>query len=147
MRPSLNIWTLQESCNLSKCILPSVSVSVCYTHPINEIISLAYLKTISVTSVYRTQKTQVRSPAVRLRLARCTAWVKRWSEAMDFLQSIFKTNSRKYWACTKNFYFKSKVRQKSPEIHANTKSLLRILTSNQKWGKKIQKFTQILSLY
>ena len=28
--------------------------------------------------------TQVGSPAVRLRLAHCTAWVKRWSEAMDF---------------------------------------------------------------
>ena len=36
--------------------------------------------------------TQVGSPAVRLRLARCMAWVKRWSEAMDFLQTIFKTN-------------------------------------------------------
>ena len=33
-----------------------------------------------------------RAPAVRLRLARCTAWVKRWSEALDFLQTIFKTN-------------------------------------------------------
>ena len=38
------------------------------------------------------KQTQVGSPAVRLRLARCTAWVKRWSEAMDFLQTIFKTN-------------------------------------------------------
>ena len=37
--------------------------------------------------------TQVGSPAVRRRLARCTAWVKRWSEAMDFLQTIFKTNN------------------------------------------------------
>ena len=37
-------------------------------------------------------QTQVGSPAVRLRLAHCTAWVKRWSEAMDFLQTIFKTN-------------------------------------------------------
>ena len=36
--------------------------------------------------------TLVRSPAVRLRLVRCTAWVKRWSEAMDFLQTIFKKN-------------------------------------------------------
>ena len=36
--------------------------------------------------------TQVGSPAVRLRLAGCTAWVKRWSEAMDFLQTIFKIN-------------------------------------------------------
>ena len=38
------------------------------------------------------KKTQVGSPAVRLRLVCCTAWVKRWSEAMDFLQTIFKTN-------------------------------------------------------
>ena len=29
---------------------------------------------------------------MRLRLERCTAWVKRWSEAMDFFQTIFKTN-------------------------------------------------------
>ena len=43
------------------------------------------------------RKTQVRSPAVRLRLARCTAWVKRWSEAMDFLQTIFITNSEFVW--------------------------------------------------
>ena len=28
---------------------------------------------------------QVGSLAVHLRLARCTAWVKRWYEAMDFL--------------------------------------------------------------
>ena len=34
--------------------------------------------------------TLVRSPAVRLRLVRCTAWVKRWSEAMDFLQLFSK---------------------------------------------------------
>ena len=34
-------------------------------------------------------KTQVGSPAVHLRLAHCTAWVKRWSETMDFLQTIF----------------------------------------------------------
>ena len=38
--------------------------------------------------------TQVGSPAVRLRLARCTAWVKRWSEAMDFLQTICKGKFR-----------------------------------------------------
>ena len=36
--------------------------------------------------------TQVGSPTVRLRLARCTAWVKRWSEAMDFFKTIFITN-------------------------------------------------------
>ena len=35
-----------------------------------------------------------RVPAVRLRLERCTAWVKRWSEAMDFLQIIFKTKGK-----------------------------------------------------
>ena len=34
--------------------------------------------------------TQVGSPAVRLRLARCTAWVKRWSKAMDFLQTLLQ---------------------------------------------------------
>ena len=38
------------------------------------------------------EMTQVGSPAVRLRLVRCTAWVKRWSEAMDFFQTIFETN-------------------------------------------------------
>ena len=35
-------------------------------------------------------QTQVGSPAVLFRLARCTSWVKRWSEAMDFFQTIFK---------------------------------------------------------
>ena len=36
---------------------------------------------------------QVRSPAaVCLRLVHCTSWVKRWSKAMDFLQTIFITN-------------------------------------------------------
>ena len=29
---------------------------------------------------------------MRLRLSRCTSWVKRWSEAMDFFQTFFKTN-------------------------------------------------------
>ena len=33
--------------------------------------------------------TQVGSPTMRLRLARCTARVKRWSEAMDFLQNKY----------------------------------------------------------
>ena len=49
------------------------------------------------TKVYLLYQTQVGSPAVRLRLARCTAWVKRWSEAMDFLQTIFKTNISGGW--------------------------------------------------
>ena len=31
-------------------------------------------------------------PDVHLRLAHCKSWVKRWSEAMDFLQTFFKTN-------------------------------------------------------
>ena len=35
-------------------------------------------------------RTQVGFPAVLFRLARCTSWVKRWSEAMDFFQTIFK---------------------------------------------------------
>ena len=29
---------------------------------------------------------------MRLRLVRCMSLVKRWSEAMDFLQTFFKTN-------------------------------------------------------
>ena len=45
-------------------------------------------------SYSKDDKTQVGSPALRLRLARCTAWVKRWSEAMDFLQIIFKTKGK-----------------------------------------------------
>ena len=36
--------------------------------------------------------TQVGSPAMRFRLARCTAWVKRWSEAMDFLLTTYFQN-------------------------------------------------------
>ena len=44
-----------------------------------------------VSTKFKYNKTQVGSPAVRLRLTRCTAWVKRWSEAMDFIQTIFKT--------------------------------------------------------
>ena len=68
-----------------------------------------------------------RAPAVRLRLARCTAWVKRWSEALDFLQTIFKTNIF-LWHIFKNYITmnrnnvpmimsKSKVRQKFTDIH------------------------------
>ena len=67
------------------------------------------------------KKTQVGSPAVRFRLARCTAWVKRWSEAMDFFQTIFKT-----------FIF-------LPHI-------LEICTKNQKLCKKHQKFTKNMTL-
>ena len=48
--------------------------------------------------------TQVGSPAVRLWLASCTAWVKGWSKAMDFLQTIFKNlkqcNSQLIRLCT-----------------------------------------------
>ena len=57
-----NIWTLQELCYFSKYILPSLCLllSLCsnaLSYPINKIISLAYLNTISVTSVFRTQNT------------------------------------------------------------------------------------------
>jgi hypothetical protein len=50
------------------------------------------ITTCSINLENFVKNTQVRSPAVLLRLARCTSWVKRWSEAMDFLQTIFKTN-------------------------------------------------------
>ena len=72
--------------------------------------------------------------AMRLRLMHCMSWVKQWSEAMDFLQTIFKTNiflsrileiyikrvrhtksevkdsrnSHKYCACNMNSYFDQK---------------------------------------
>ena len=49
------------------------------------------LYSITITASPKKQFTQVRSPAVLLRLARCTSWVKRWSEAMDF-ETIFKIN-------------------------------------------------------
>ena len=68
------------------------------------------------------KNTQVGSPAVRLKLARCTAWVKQWSEAMDFLQTIFKTNIfllrifENYY--TKNAYLESKVMQKLQKLYA-----------------------------
>ena len=77
--------------------------------------------------------TQVGSPAVRLRLARCMAWVKRWSEAMDFLLTIFKTNifllrilenriSRKL---IQSIYGGSRQKWgKKTEIHANQTNLL-----------------------
>ena len=68
-----------------------------------------------------TTTTQVGSPAVRLRLARCTAWVKRWSEAMDFFKTIFKT-----------IIFLSHI--------------LEICTKNQKVCKNQQKFTHHMTL-
>ena len=55
-------------------------------------------------------QTQVGSPAVLIRLARCTSWVKRWSEAMDF--------HAKTWPYIKNSNFYSKGMQKSPDVHA-----------------------------
>ena len=78
------------------------------------------------TGVYR--ETQVRSPAVRLRLARCMAWVKRWSEAMDFLLTIFKTNifllrileNRNSRKLSQSIYGGSRQKWgKKTEIHAN----------------------------
>ena len=41
---------------------------------------------------FQIYQTQVGSTAVRLRLAHYTSWVKRWSKAMDFLQTIFQSN-------------------------------------------------------
>ena len=55
---------------------------------LNYLLSLFVNRTSNLTE--NMFNTQVGSPAVRLRLARCTAWAKRWSEAMDFLQTIFK---------------------------------------------------------
>ena len=70
-------------------------------------------------------KTQVGSPAVRLWLARCTAWViKGWSKAMDFLQTIFKTN----------IFSLHKIQI--------TRIVLWPSTKNQKCCKNLQKFTQ-----
>ena len=84
-------------------------------------------------------KTQVGSPAVLLRLTHCTSWVKRWSEAMDFLLA-------RLWPCTKKmrqknsriwrnicpYSYKSKVRQKSPKFDATCVPIV----INQKWSKK-----------
>ena len=54
--------------------------------------SINFLKKLYQKFIEKKFTTQVGSPAVRLRSAGCTAWVKRWSEAMDFLQTIFETN-------------------------------------------------------
>jgi hypothetical protein len=35
-------------------------------------------------------KKDVESPDAGLRIARCTSWVKRWSEAMGFLQTLLQ---------------------------------------------------------
>ena len=67
--------------------------------------------------------TQVGSPAVHLRLACCTAWVKRWSKAMDFLQTIFKTNI---------FLLRIFERQQLKKMYAKYNTILRILILNQK---------------
>ena len=48
--------------------------------------------------------TQVGSPAVRLRLARCTAWVKQWSEAMDSPQTISNNGLSLDFASKRIFY-------------------------------------------
>ena len=75
--------------------------------------------------------TQVGSPAVRLRLARCTAWVKQWSEAMDSLKTIFKTN-----------IFLSEIFEnaKTPDFHAKYDLVSSILTCIQKVCKKTPDF-------
>ena len=115
------------------CYYPSL-VAKTIGHPslVNFVIFCAALykqKDFPVIHI-KINKTQVGSPAVRLRLARCTAWVKRWSEAMDFLQTIFKTNNvpivsvkreAKIYKNSRNIMslqLASKVRQKSTETHA-----------------------------
>ena len=50
--------------------------------------------------------TQVGSPTVRLRLGRCTAWVKRWSEAESF--TIFENH---VYTSKKNLMFAQKFVQ------------------------------------
>ena len=55
---------------------------------------------------------------------------------MDFLQTIFKTN-----------IFLLRILEIYPEIHANTKPVLRILILTKSEAKKLQKFTQIKAIY
>jgi hypothetical protein len=56
--------------------------------------------------------TQVGFPAVRRRLACCTAWVKRWSEAMDFPQTIFKANILQNYDFLLRFKSEAKISKK-----------------------------------
>ena len=72
--------------------------------------NFVYLHTIQLTIT-----TQVGSPAVRLRLARCTSWVKRWSKAMDFLETTYFQTKHLLIVHQTNFGFNFKT----PEIHAN----------------------------
>ena len=51
-----------------------------------------------------------RVPRRASQVSGCTAWVKRWSEAMDFLQTIFKTN--------RPVVTESKGMQETPEFDA-----------------------------
>ena len=60
--------------------------------------------------------TQVGSPAVRLKLVRCTAWVKQWREAMDFLQTIFKTNILQNYDFLLRFKSEAKISRSSRKI-------------------------------
>ena len=66
--------------------------------------------------------TQVGSPAVRLRLARCMTWVKRWSEAMDFLQTISDLHAN--YELYKEFLLRFKSDTKYSDFHANQSNLL-----------------------
>ena len=66
-------------------------------------------------------KTQIRSPAMGLRLARCTAWVKRWSEAWIFCK-LFSKQISPYPVFDTSYdpiVTESKGMQKTPEFDAS----------------------------
>ena len=79
---------------------------------------------ISITNALQhLLQTQVRSPAVRLRLARCTAWVK----------LLIHPNT---WHYPKNSYFPRILMQKLQKFMQTYDTILRILTSQGFWCKK-----------
>ena len=71
---------------------------------------------------------------VHLRLARCTSWVKQWSEAMDFLQTFFKTNI--FFPRILDIYF----------IKGQTYHPSHPIVSNQKVCKKLRNLTHHMTL-
>jgi hypothetical protein len=92
---------------------------------------------------------------VRLRLARCRAWVKRWSEAMDFLQTIFKLNislvtESKGMLKTPEFdtsydpvFTESKGMLKTPEFDASYDP---VVTESKGMQKNLQNLTHHMTL-
>ena len=59
-----------------------------------------------------------------------------------FKESEAKKIVRTIWHYTKNSYPKSKVRQKLQKFNAEYDPILRILISNQKWGKNSRNLMQ-----